>query len=184
MDRMDRMAKKELKEERISGEEVFSGKNLKLIKDQVRLPDGQTSTRIVVRHPGAVAVVALHNDQLLMVRQHRYAIGQNLLEIPAGKLDKGEEPLHCAERELREETGHSGDLSLLGKIFTTPGFTDEVLHLYLAVNLVWNPLEPDQDEFLTVETLPWVEAVRMAEKGGFDDAKTIIGILWAKERMK
>ncbi len=177
-------SKEDLYEERIDGEVVFPGKRIYVIKDQVRLLNGNTGTRIVVRHPGAVGVVALHEGKIIMVRQYRYAVSQPLLEIPAGKLEKDEDPLVSAERELREETGYRGDLVSLGEIFTTPGFTDEVIHLYLARNLVWDPLAPDVDEFLSVEAIPWEEAVYKAEQGEFADAKTIIGILWAKGKIE
>ena len=181
---MKDMSINDMKEERIGGEEVFSGKILKVNLDQVRLPGGKTGMRVVVHHPGAVAIVAVQEDKILMVRQYRYAVGQDLLEIPAGKLDPQEEPFHCAERELREETGYRGELTSLGKIYTTPGFTDEVIHLFLARNLIWDPLSPDEDEVLQVESLPWTEAVRRAEQGEFLDAKTIVSIIRAKNEME
>lgn len=175
---------KDLYEKRIDGEIVFPGKRIYVIKDQVELPDGNTGIRIVVRHPGAVGIVALHEGQIVMVRQFRYAVGQALWEIPAGKLEAGEDPIVCAQRELREETGYRGDLVPLGKVFTTPGFSDEMIHLFLARNLTWDPLTPDADEFLSVEAIPWEEAVSKAEQGFFADGKTIIGILWANGRIK
>lgn len=166
-----------LEEECVQKETVFAGRMIKLDRDTVRLPNGVETTREVVRHPGAVAIVALKGDELLLVRQYRYPIEQITLEIPAGKLDPGEEPLDCAERELREEIGYRGTLEHLGTFFSTPGFTDEVMHLYRATDLVWDPLTADDDEFLKVESIPWEEAKKKAYSGEFNDAKTLLGIL-------
>ncbi len=171
------MGKKNLEEKCLSQDVIFEGQILRVQKDTVSLPNGSTSTRELVRHPGAVAVVALQNEGLLLVRQYRYALGRDLLEIPAGKLDGGEAPLECAQRELREETGYRGDLTPLGVYCSTPGFSDEVIHLFKAVNLVWDPLNPDEDEFLEVEIIPWQKALQMAKKGQIQDAKTALGIL-------
>lgn len=166
-----------LEEECVRKETMFKGRMIRLDRDTVRLPNGVETTREVVRHPGAVAVLALKDGDLLLVRQYRYPIEQVTLEIPAGKLDSGEEPVVCAERELREETGYRGTLTHLGTFFTTPGFTDEVMHLYKATDLVWDPLTADEDEFLNIERIPWEEAKQRALSGGFNDAKTILGIL-------
>jgi ADP-ribose pyrophosphatase len=174
------MQDKELREVLIKQEVMFQGRMIRLDRDTVRLPNGAETTREVVRHPGAVAVVALKDDNILLVRQYRYPIDQITLEIPAGKLDKGEAPLVCAERELREETGYSGKLTFIGKFYSTPGFSDEIMHLFMATELVWNPLAADDDEFLSVETIPWQEALTMAQRSEFIDAKTILGILMAQ----
>ena len=172
------------REECITGEVVFEGRLLRLERDIVRLPNGLQASREVIKHPGAVAIIALQDQHLLMVRQYRYAIGQETLEIPAGKLDPQEQPLECAERELREETGYRGTLEHISTFYTTPGFTDEVIHLYLAGDLVWDPLAPDEDEFLKVERIPWNEAVQNALRNKFNDAKTILGILLVQGRIK
>lgn len=172
------------REERISGEIVFKGCMLRLDRDIVRLPNGLEASREVVKHPGAVGIVALQDQHLLLVRQYRYAIGQETLEIPAGKLDPQEQPLDCAERELREETGYRGTMEHISSFFTTPGFTDEVIHLFLAQDLVWDPLTPDDDEFLGFERIPWEEAVQKALQNKFNDAKTILGILLVQGRNK
>jgi len=177
------MDQKSLREEALSSEVIFEGRMIRLERDTVRLPNGNETTREVVRHPGAVAVVALRGDDLLCVRQYRYAIEQETIEIPAGKLDHGEEPLTCAQRELREETGYRGKLTFLGKYYTTSGFTDEIMYLYLAQELTWDPLCPDEDEFLHVESIPWREAVGMAQRGEFPDAKTALGILYVSGRL-
>ncbi|KLU61390.1 ADP-ribose pyrophosphatase [Peptococcaceae bacterium CEB3] len=174
----------DLREERISREVVFQGRMLRLEQDTVRLPQGGKTTREVVRHPGAVGIVARLEERVLLVRQFRYPIGDVTLEIPAGKLDPGEEVLSCAERELREETGYRGTMVPLGTFYTTPGFSDEIMHLYLARDLVWDPLVPDEDEFLAVEALDWAGAVVRARDGGFRDAKTVLALLLAAERLK
>ena len=171
------MKNKILVEERLAQEVIFEGKIIRVQRDKVLLPNGQEATREVVRHPGAVAVVALKEGNLIMVKQYRYALAKVTLEIPAGKIDLGEEPQTCAIRELREETGYQGDLKFLGAFNTSPGFADEVIHLYYATNLVWSPLIPDEDEFLRVMSMPWDQAVEMASKGEFQDAKTALGIL-------
>jgi ADP-ribose pyrophosphatase len=168
------------KEERIGGEVIFEGRMLRLERDTVRLANGLQTSREVVRHPGAVAIIALQDQQVLMVRQYRYAIAQKTLEIPAGKLDPQEAPLDCAVRELREETGYRGTMEHVSTFYTTPGFTDEVIHLFLAQDLVWDPLTPDDDEFIEVERIPWNVAVEKAQKNEFNDAKTILGILLVK----
>ena len=166
-----------LEEVCVRKETVFTGRMLRLDRDTVRLPNGVETTREVVRHPGAVAVLPFKGEDLLLVRQYRYPIEQLTLEIPAGKLDPGEEPLVCAERELREETGYRGTLEFLGTFYSTPGFTDEVMHLYKATDLIWDPLTADDDEFLNVERISWSEAKEKAFSCGFNDAKTILGIL-------
>ncbi len=171
------------KEERIGGEVLFKGRMLRVERDTVRLPNGLETSREVIRHPGAVAVIALQDQQVLLVRQYRYAIAQETLEIPAGKIDPEEPPLDCAIRELREETGYRGTMEHVSTFYTTPGFTDEVMHLYLAQDLVWDPLTPDDDEFIGVERIPWVEAVQKAQRSEFNDAKTILGILLVNGRI-
>ncbi len=169
-------------EERIDGEDVYSGKILKLEVDRVRLPNGHVTIREVVRHPGAVVVVPVLSDgRVVLVRQYRYPVAQVLLELPAGKLDPGEEPAACARRELGEEIGMSAARwASLGSIYTTPGFSDEILHIFLATDL--RPLEgvgPDEDEFLDVTMIASDELVEMARKGQVHDAKTLAGLfLW------
>ncbi|MCB8816477.1 NUDIX domain-containing protein [Desulfosporosinus shakirovi] len=177
------MEKQNRQEERLDGEVLFEGRMLRLDRDRVRLPNGHESTREVVRHPGAVGIIAILDQQVLLVRQYRYAIAQETLEIPAGKLDPQEPPLDCAVRELREETGYRGSMEHIGTFYTTPGFTDEVMHLFLARDLVWDPLTPDDDEFIEVEKIAWDEAVQRAKQNEFIDAKTILGILLVQGRM-
>lgn len=177
------MTDQKLTEERIDGEVLFEGRMICLERDTVRLPNGIEATREVVRHPGAVAILAIQERNLLMVRQYRYPIAEETLEIPAGKLDPEETPLACAQRELREETGYRGTLEHISTYYSAPGFTDEVMHVFLARDLVWDPLSQDDDEFITLEKIPWDEAVRRALHNEFIDAKTILGILLVQGRL-
>jgi ADP-ribose pyrophosphatase len=171
-----------LSEQRIDGERIYSGKILDLEVDRVKLPNGHVTIREVVRHPGAVVVVpVLSGDRLVLVRQYRYPVGKVLLELPAGKLDPGEEPSTCARRELGEEIGMSARRwTPLGSLYTTPGFSDEVLHVFLATDLQPQAgLGPDDDEFLEVSIMPKSEAFALARGGKIHDAKTLAGLfLW------
>ncbi|HWQ42877.1 MAG TPA: NUDIX hydrolase [Desulfosporosinus sp.] len=177
------MKEQNLSEKRIDGEVLFEGRIIRVERDTVRLPNGLETSREVVRHPGAVAIIALQDEHVLMVRQYRYAIAQETLEIPAGKLDPHETPLACAQRELREETGYRGTIETVGTFYSTPGFTNEVMHLFLARDLVWDPLSPDDDEFIALERIPWDEAVQRAHQNEFNDAKTVLGILLVQARI-
>ncbi|MHB8124096.1 MAG: NUDIX hydrolase [Desulfitobacteriaceae bacterium] len=177
------MLKKDFREECLNQELIFEGRVISLHRDTVSLPNSQKVTREVIKHPGAVAVIATNEEGLLLVRQYRYAIKSDLREIPAGKLDAGEEPINCALRELREETGYRGDLTPLGTFYSTPGFSDETMHLFWATNLVWDPLHLDEDEFLEVEVIPWKQALQMVENGEFRDAKTVLGILLVQGKL-
>lgn len=140
----------------------------------------------MIRHPGASAIVPFASDpagddpQLLLLKQYRYAAGQYLYEIPAGRLDAGEEPRDCAVRELREETGCSAQrMEFLFTMFTTPGFTDEKIHLFMAVGLERGATAHEADEFMTVETVTLSHALQLIQKGEIKDAKTALGILFA-----
>jgi ADP-ribose pyrophosphatase len=132
----------------------------------------------VVRHPGAAAVVPLKDDgTVVLIRQFRHAAGGFIYEIPAGKLHPGEDPLACAARELEEEIGYkAGKLELLSSIFTAPGFTDEVIHIYKATGLTIGRQQLDRDEVLEVIEMPLLEAMRMIETGAIRDAKSIVGL--------
>ncbi len=165
---------------------VFKGKVLDLRVDRVRMPNGREGELEVVRHPGAAAVVPLTADrQVLLLRQYRYATGEWLLEVPAGKLDGGEEPEVCARRELEEESGYrAGRLRPLGWIWTSPGFTDERIWLFLATGLEPSRQSLQRDEVLSVEKLPFDEAVRLAARGEIRDSKSICALLRAAELLR
>lgn len=171
----------DLEEKTIHSHRIFSGKFIDLRIDEVLLPNGKTSTREIVEHPGAVAVVALNKqNEVLMVRQYRKAVEKELLEIPAGKLEIGESKETCAKRELMEETGfYPKDLRYITSFYTTPGFTDEKMHLFLARDLQKNPKEADEDEFIKIEVISFNEVVKKVYNGEIFDGKTIIGILLA-----
>jgi ADP-ribose pyrophosphatase len=174
-----------LDEKILSSEPVYLGKLVKLYVDTVQLPDGTQSTREIVRHPGAVAMVPLlASGEVVLVRQFRGAADRVLLEIPAGTLEPGEEPLAAAGRELQEEAGfRPGKLERLGGEYTAPGYTSEFIHLFLATDLVPSRLAQDADEFLEAVTLPLGEALRQVESGEIQDGKTIIGLLLAARRL-
>ena len=172
-------------EERIEGERVYQGKILDLEVDRVRLPSGVETTREVVRHKGAAVVLPLHPDGcVVLVNQYRYPTGEVLLELPAGKLDPGESARDCAARELEEETGwRAGAIHELGAFFTTPGFSDEILHAFVATHL--EPAEDvkaDPDERIEVVTLSLEEALAAAREGGIRDGKTLAVLLLAQLR--
>lgn len=169
----------ELKETTISSEQLYHGKVVTLELDTVELPNGSRAKREVVRHPGGVTILALdEEDHVFFVRQFRYPYAKVLLELPAGKLERGEEPAACAMRELEEETGFTAErLSALGEIYPTPGCMDEVLHLYLARGLTRRQQNLDADEFLEVESIPLAQAVEYCLDGTLCDAKTVIALL-------
>ncbi|MBE7035227.1 MAG: NUDIX hydrolase [Ruminococcaceae bacterium] len=170
-------------EKTIGKEEIFEGKIIKVSRDTVELPNGELATRELVEHPGGVAVVALDNEQnVYMVRQFRYPFQQVVLEIPAGKLDPGEEIQVCCIRELEEETGLSADrLDYLGRFMVSPGFCKEWIHIYLARNLTVGKAHLDPDEFLEVETIPLDTLIDMIMRDEIQDGKTVIGLLKAQE---
>ena len=145
----------------------------------VRLPDNREATRDVVRHPGAVAIVALTDDgRICLVRQYRASLGRVTVEIPAGKLDPGEDPLVCARRELLEETGLTADrMAFLTTIATAVGFCDELIHIYMATGLHFAASDPDADEFINVDIVPLSELIDAVLDGRIEDSKTVVGAL-------
>lgn len=169
-----------MQEKKLSSENIYAGKIMTVKKDQVMLPDGRQGVREIVQLSDAVAVLALNdNNEVLMVRQFRYPTGENLLEIPAGKVEKGEQPLDCAKRELEEETGcRAAVWKELCYFFTSPGFCTEKIYLYLAGELSMHETKFDQDEFIEIETVNVNDALEMIRNGSIKDAKTIIGILF------
>lgn len=160
---------------------IYEGRIVKLYLEKVRLPNGEEALREIIRHPGAVAIVPLDADErVTLVRQYRLPAGRHLLEIPAGTLEPGEEPLACAERELQEEAGlFPGKLESLGGIFVAPGYSSEYIHLFLATDLRPSKLEGDDDEFLEVSSLPLDEALALIDSGEIVDGKTISALLLA-----
>jgi ADP-ribose pyrophosphatase len=157
---------------------IYTGKVVTLNVDRVRLPNGETVDLETIRHPGAAAVVPLKDDgTVVLIRQFRHAAGGFIYEIPAGKLHPGEDPLHCAGRELEEEVGYrASSFELLTSIFTAPGFADEVIHVYKATGLTTGRQQLDRDEVLDVIEMPLSEAVGKIHDGTIRDAKTIIGL--------
>ena len=170
-----------MEEKTLSSRRIYDGRVIKLDVLDIELSNGQKSMREIVRHPGAVAIVALDDQRnVLMVRQWRMAAERVMLEIPAGTLNSGEEPLACADRELQEETGQkAGKLEPLGAFFVAPGYTTEKIHLFLATGLTESRLPMDDDEFIELEHIPLEEAVRRVTSGEIEDGKTITGILRA-----
>ena len=166
----------------ISQEIVFSGRIVEARVDTLLMPDGRQITREVIHHPGAVAIIPIDSDDnVLLVRQFRYPVGHDLLEIPAGVIEDGESPDHTAQRELREETGYaSRNLRPLGGIYSSPGFCDEMLYMYLARNLVESRLPGDEDEDITLERVPMSGVDRLIRLGEIQDAKSVAGLLMVR----
>jgi ADP-ribose pyrophosphatase len=171
---------------KLSTRRIYSGRIINLDIDTVRFPNGANGELEMIRHPGAAAVVPFLSDpagddpQILLLRQYRYAAEEFLYEIPAGRLDSGEDPRDCARRELMEETGCEAErIEHLYTFYTTPGFTDERIHAFMAVGLTRGQSRHETDEFITVETMTLSHALGLIEKGEIKDAKTALTILYA-----
>lgn len=171
---------------KLSSRRVYSGRIIHVDVDTVRFPDGSTGEIEMVRHSGASAVLPFLSDpagedpQVLLVRQYRYAAEGFIYEVPAGRLDPGESPLDCARRELEEETGcTAASVEPLTTIYTTPGFTDERIHLFMAVGLTHGEHRRERDEFMEVERLSLSRALELVERGQITDAKTVVTLLYA-----
>lgn len=171
-------------ERTIQSTPIFNGKVISLKVDDVTLPNGATSKREIINHPGAVAVIAITKDnKLLLVEQYRKALERSIIEIPAGKLEKGELPIVTARRELEEETGYTtDDLTFVQAFATSPGFADEIIHIYVAKNLTKLEVtaELDEDEFVELMEVTVEEAEAMVADERIYDAKTAFAILWMK----
>lgn len=170
---------------RVSSRRVYTGRVISLDVDEVRFPNGSIGELEMIRHSGASAVVPLvdaakADPEVVLIRQYRYAANGYMYEIPAGRLDPDESPEECASRELREETGYSADrLRQLTTIYTTPGFTDERIHLFVAEDLTNGVATPEADEFMETHQIPLSQAVAMVRSGEIVDAKTAIALLLA-----
>ncbi|RLQ90641.1 NUDIX domain-containing protein [Falsibacillus albus] len=171
---------KKFEEKTLQSTEIFKGKIISLQEDIVELPDGKTSKREIIKHPGAVAVLALTPDnKIVMVEQYRKALERSLVEIPAGKLEPGEKPYDTAMRELEEETGYScQQLEHIISFYTSPGFADELVHLYLAKDIVKkeDALPADEDEFVELVELTLAEAEGYIREQRIHDAKTAYAV--------
>jgi ADP-ribose pyrophosphatase len=169
-----------LRERGLTQESVYRGDYLKVRMDTVALPNGEVANREIVEHPGAIAVVPVDADgQVVLVRQYRYPIGEITLEIPAGKLEWGESPEVCTQREMAEEVGlKAAKLERLTEIVPAPGYSNERLVLFKATGLEAVEHASDPDEFLEVVRMPLKEALKLVKKGEITDAKTIIGLNW------
>jgi ADP-ribose pyrophosphatase len=168
-----------LYEKKLSENRIYDGRIIRLHVDDVLLENGNTSKREVIEHPGGVSVAVLtESDEILFVRQFRYPYGKAILELPAGKLEPGEDPFEAVKREQKEETGTTGtDYVYLGDIYPSPGYTSEIIRLWLCRLDSTGSSSPDDDEFLEIEKIEIGEALKMVMSGEIRDAKTQIGIL-------
>jgi len=168
-----------MSEKILSTKRIYSGRVVTLDLCEVELSDGQHQMREIIRHSGATALIALDNqNRILLVRQYRSASAQTMSEIPAGLLNAGEDPMMAAVRELQEETGYKpGKIESLGGFYTAPGYTTEYIHLYVASQLVESRLPADEDEFIEVDHVTLEAALSMIEQGDIKDAKTIVALL-------
>lgn len=164
-------------EKKLSGKTVYDGKILKLDVDEVELSDGRKAKRECVRHHGGAAVLCVEEGSVLLVKQFRYLYGKEIYEIPAGKLEKGEDPAVAAARELEEETGYKAErLTPFLTIYPTPGYTDEIISVYLADNCKKSKQKLDEGEFLSVQLIKLDEVVKMIERGEICDGKTVAAV--------
>jgi len=172
----------ELKESTVSSEKVYNGTFLDVRKDIVNLPDGNTSTREWINHPGAACVIPIMADgKIALIKQYRYPVQSIMIELPAGKLDIGEKPEVCANRELEEEIGYvANQLTFVTKIHPAIGFANEEMWIFLAEKLVISQKNTDHDEFVELMPTSIEDAIHMVWNGTITDVKTIIGILWAE----
>ncbi len=175
----------DMTEKTLASREVYRGRIIRVREDTVLLPNGKEGRREVVEHPGGVGILALDGDDVLLVRQYRYAFSRVLTEIPAGKREPGEEPFVTARRELKEEIGAEAEKwTELGALIASPGCYGETLYLYLAQELTFGATHPDEDEFLDVLRMSFDQAVEQCMRGELTDAKTVAALLKAKILLK
>ena len=169
----------------LESKEIFNGRVIRVTVDKVQLEDGTTSTREIVHHHGGACILPVDADgSVTMVRQFRYAFGEEIWELPAGKLEKGEDPFEAGKREFKEECGATADSYFsLGEVYPSPGYCGEIIHLYGAAGLHFGQQHLDEGEYLDVVRMPLDEAVRRVMTGEIKDAKTAIAILKLKERI-
>ncbi len=174
-----------LNEEIVSTRSVFKGKVIQLDIDNVQLPNGKLAEREVVHHPGAVGILAVNsNKKVILIKQFRRAIERITIEIPAGKLEKNENPLDCAYRELKEETGYTATfMEKISQIYTSPGFADEIIHIYKAEGLQKGDSLPDEDEFVEMIELSLDEIDELIKNGEIMDSKTLVALYYLKNQI-
>ena len=165
-----------LQEKKITGKTLYDGKIISLNLDEVELPDGSTSFREYVKHSGGAAILLIKDNKVLLVKQFRYAYNKEIYEIPAGKLNKDEDPKVAATRELEEETGYKAELVHMADIYPTPGYTDEIIHIYHAQKYEFVGQKLDEGEFLNCQFIDIETVLKMIESGEIADAKTIIAV--------
>lgn len=166
----------------LESKNIFSGKAFQVQVDSVQTPDGGIMRVEIIKHPSAVTILPIENRKIWFVRQYRHAAGLEILELPAGTLEPGEEPIFCAHREIREEIGMSAkEMKEIGGFYLAPGYSSEYLHAFLATGLEPAPLPGDVDEFIQVETMPVEEVYNMAERGLIFDGKTLATLLLAQK---
>ena len=180
--------KKNKKAKVISSKTVYQGRIFDVVLDQVREPSGVLVRREIVRHRGSVVILAARgkrNPEVLLERQYRYAAQAELWELPAGKIDRGEQPLASAKRELLEETGYrAGSWKKFLEFYVSPGFLDEMMFIYLATGLTLGKAQPEADEFIESHWVTLAAAIKMIASGAIIDAKTACSILWLKQNLK
>ena len=172
--------------ELIRSEPLMQGRTFKIRRDYLKTPDGSETRLEIIEHGGSVVVIPIdHKGNMLFVRQYRHAASVDLLELPAGTRDGSEPYEACAAREIREETGmEAGRLEKVGEFYLAPGYSTEFMEVFLATDLKYNPLDPDSDEFLSVEKMPVKNAIEMAGHGGVPDAKSLAALFLARHHLE
>ncbi len=172
-------------EKTIKSDKIYHGKIINLRIDTVELPNQKYSKREIIEHCGGVAIIAVHDYKIILVKQYRKAVENSLYELPAGKLEAKEDPLECARRELIEETGYEPqNLKFALSFYSSPGFSNEMIHLFITDRLTFIGANPDEDEYIEIVEIPFEDAFRMVLDGEIIDAKTIIGLLYLMKNQK